>query len=161
MNSVAKFQQEANGPLHGGPSGVRLFDAEPRGTAARRRRRRVFAADRIPPAFVPREDEWLLVPLYHIYGSEPLSRHTPGVAERAPEPYVALSPAEAETAGFFAGQLLTVTLPSGELRLPLRLVDGLAHGVAGLPVGLAGLPYVALPAFASLAPETPERSGRA
>ncbi len=157
VNSVAKFQQEANGPLHGGPSGVRLFAAE--GTPAEPPA--FFAADRIPPAFVPREDEWLIVPLYHIYGSEPLSRHTPGVAERAPGPYVALSPAEAETAGFFAGQLLTVTLPSGELRLPLRLVDGLAQGVAGLPAGLAGLPYVALPAFASLAPETPERSARA
>ena len=59
---------------------VRLFAAE--GTSAEPPA--FFAADRIPPAFVPHEGEWLLVPLHHIYGSEPLSGHTPGVAERAP-----------------------------------------------------------------------------
>ena len=94
--------------------------------------------------------------MHHIYGSEPLSMHTPGVAERAPEPYVALSPEGARAAGFAAGQTLTVTLPGGEMPLPLRIVEGLPEGVAGLPVGLAGLPYVALPAFAGLSAPTPE-----
>lgn len=97
--------------------------------------------------------------------------HTPGVSERAPEPYVALSPEGAETAGFVAGQSVTVTLPGergtkpgGGLKLPLRLVDGLPAGVAGLPLGLEGLPYVHLPTFAGLAAsasEEPEGDDRA
>ena len=173
ISSITRFQEEVNGPLRGGPSGTRLFDsvdaagdegagdgpatdghddAAGDGRAAARTAA-FFAADLIPPLFAPREGEWLLVPLHHIYGSEPLSMHTPGVAERAPEPYVALSPDEAHAAGFVAGQRLTVSLPEGTRGLPLRLLDGLARGVAGLPVGLPDLPYAALPAFATLAAE--------
>jgi NADH-quinone oxidoreductase subunit G len=37
----------------------------------------------IPSAFEPREGEWLLVPMYHIFGSDELSLSAPGIAELA------------------------------------------------------------------------------
>ena len=38
--------------------------------------------DRIPPPFEPQADEWLCVPLHHIFGSEELSVLSPAIAER-------------------------------------------------------------------------------
>ena len=46
----------------------------------------------VPSAFVPRNGTWLLVPLHHIFGSEQLSSLAPGIAERAPRPFVGLNP---------------------------------------------------------------------
>ena len=46
---------------------------------------------RVPKVFAPSRDDWLLVPLYHVFGSEELSFSSPGIAELAPKPYVALN----------------------------------------------------------------------
>ena len=59
-------------------------------TIARRRCRRASSSSprltngqayfsAIPAAFEPREGEWLLVPMYHIFGSDELSLPAPGI----------------------------------------------------------------------------------
>jgi NADH-quinone oxidoreductase subunit G len=126
--ALHRFQEEIEGPLRGGTPGVRLISpragAEPPWW-------------RDPPGpFRRREGEWRIVPLFHVFGSEPLSMLSPGVAERAPAPYVALAPADAEALGVASGQAVTV---DGIARtLPVRVVPELTPGTAGLPVGLLG-----------------------
>jgi NADH-quinone oxidoreductase subunit G len=128
MQSVNRFQDEIAGVLKGGVPGVRLL--EPAGTPD--------GAVAIPPAFVPGAGEWLLVPLYHIFGSDPLSMASPAVASLAPKPYVALNPEDAASLGVAEGQDVSVAA----YRLPVRIMDELPRGVAGLP---AGLPPVTAP----------------
>ena len=92
VQALNKFQEEVAGPLRGGDPGVRLIEppAAPGAAAARLRRRR---------AFRPAGRRLLAVPLHHIYGSEELSMLSPPVAGRAPAPYLALGPRDAERLG--------------------------------------------------------------
>jgi NADH-quinone oxidoreductase subunit G len=86
IQATNKYQTEVAGPLRGGDPGVRLL--EPAGDGAQ-------VSIFIPPSFRQRSGEWLLVPLFHIFGSEELTQHAPAVAELLPRPYVALNSEEA------------------------------------------------------------------
>jgi NADH-quinone oxidoreductase subunit G len=143
VQALNKFQDEVGGPLRGGDPGQRLI--EPAAGA------RASYFHEIPPAFQPREGEWLVVPLYHIFGSEELSIHTPGVAERAPQPYLALNPADAVVLQAREGEEVELVLDGAVRRLPVRLHAALSRGVAGLPAGLRELPWAAVPGWGRIA----------
>ncbi len=134
IQAVNKFQSEIGGPLHGGPSGVRLIEPE---TGV------VYSPGARP--FEPRENEWLAVPLHHIFGSEELSRHAPAVAELAPAPYVALNAAAAARLEAEPGIEVEVSIDETAWRLPLQVRPELPDGLAGLPAGIPPLAGVALP----------------
>jgi NADH-quinone oxidoreductase subunit G len=132
--AVNKFQEEIAGPLRGGNPGVRLI--EPGAGNG-------FFTD-VPPAFRPRQGEWLLVPCYRIFGSEELSREAPGVAQLAPEPYVALHPEDA--AGF--GRYVEI---AGR-RVAVAADPDLPRGVAGVPAGMPPFEGLDLPLWGRILP---------
>ncbi len=141
-SGLHKLQEEVNGPLRGGPVGARLLD----GAAAAE----AFATMPAAPLTAPgrrqrRPGEWLLVPLHHIFGSDDLSMYSPGVAERAPEPYIGLNDADARRLELEEGDWLLAWLPWLDVRVPWRRLPSLPDGVAGLPVGLPGMPFADLP----------------
>jgi NADH-quinone oxidoreductase subunit G len=133
IQAVNKYQSEIAGPLRDGAAGVRLIEPARDGMA-------FFSS--IPPAFQARNGEWLLVPLFHIFGSEEFSRFAPAVAEVCSQPYVGLNPDEAGAFG-----------PEAELlgrRLPVKVASGLPKGVAGLPSGFPGLEGLELPVWSRI-----------
>jgi NADH-quinone oxidoreductase subunit G len=146
-NGLHKLQEEVEGPLRGGPAGTRLLDgphaagrpAPPPGDTA-------AASPQGPPAFTPHPGEFLLVPVHHIFGSDDLSMYEPGIAGRAPRPYVAANGAAAEELGLADGDPVTLWLPWMDFATHFRLLPSLPDGVAGVPMGLPRMPYVALPA---------------
>jgi NADH-quinone oxidoreductase subunit G len=140
IQAVNKFQEEIGGPLRGGPAGVRLVEP---GAG-------VVSAPGVKP-FAARDGEWLAVPLYHIFGSEELSRQAPAVAELAPEPYVALNAGAAARLEAEPGALLDVTIDGAVLRLPLRIRPELPDGLLGLPAGVPPVEGVSFPAWARIA----------
>jgi len=141
--ALGRFQIEVGGPLHGGDPGRRLVAPAPAEGSP-------YFKD-VPAAFVPREGEWLVVPAWHIFGSEELSVLAPGIAELAPKPYVAVGPEAAARLGVGEGDEVTLTVGALVERLPVRVRPALAEGLAALPVGLPGMPVVALPAWGRLA----------
>jgi NADH-quinone oxidoreductase subunit G len=124
--------------LRGGDAGVRIFEP------AAANGQPYFNA--IPSAFEPREGEWLLVPIYHIFGSDELSLSAPGIAELAPKPYVALN-----TADVTEGTEVQVSCAGGTFRLPVRIRPDLPPGVAGLSAGIPPLAGIWLPAWGKIA----------
>ncbi|MFP3942034.1 MAG: NADH-quinone oxidoreductase subunit G, partial [Thermoanaerobaculia bacterium] len=99
-----------------------------------------------PPA--GRAGRLRVVALHHVFGGEELFARSPAVAERAPVPYLALHP---EDAGVLTeGDEAVLELPDGTEHLPVRLRDDLPRGIAGLPVGLPGIAYHALPALGTV-----------
>ncbi len=133
VQSVNKFQIEVDGPLRGGDPGVRLLEPAA-GTGS-------FSYPE-PPDPVRRDaGEFRVVRLHHVFGSEELSVRSPGVAERAPSPYLAINPADAEALGVADGDPLRAVVAGTERTLPARLVDGFPRGAVGVPVGLPGLPH--------------------
>jgi NADH-quinone oxidoreductase subunit G len=150
VQSLNKFQSEVAGPLVGGDPGKRLI--EPAAVSE------VSYYGHVPQAFHPRRDEWKILPFFHIFGSEELSIYTPGIAQLAPAPYLALNQTDAEKLHLEEGEVVEVTLGEISQNLPIRLVESLPSGVAGLPVGLAGMPALALPDWGRVGPGASEES---
>jgi NADH-quinone oxidoreductase subunit G len=67
------------------------------------------------------------------------------VAERAPVPYVMLNNEDALEINIQENELLSFEVDAQVYRLPVRLNPSMAKGMAGLPYGLKGLPFVELP----------------
>jgi len=123
------------GPLRQGDPGVRTIE---------RNGARFSFFDQLPGAFEIRQDEWLVVPLNHIFGSEELSRSAPAVAELSPEPYIALNPDDASRFG-----------KEVELfgrRLPVKIAKDLPRGLAGIPAGMPSFAGLDLPAWSRISP---------
>ncbi len=129
VQSLNKFQSEVGGALTGGDPGVRLLEPGANGYAA--------YSEEIPVPFERRDGEFLVVPLYHIYGSEESSAAAPAVAERCPEPYAALNLEDARTLEVEEGALVEIEFDRALYRLPARLSAGMASGVIGVPMGIA------------------------
>ncbi|MBC6989021.1 NADH-quinone oxidoreductase subunit NuoG [Hymenobacter sp. BT491] len=142
IQSTNKYQQEIGGHLHGGDPGVRLI--EPAAKAAE-----AFFAS-APEEFQPLAGHLLLLPVHHTFGSEELSMHAPGIHERAPSPYVMLNANDALAMKLAVGEPLEFNVGGQAYRLPVRISPDFPSGTAGLPVGLPGVPYAELPAWAIL-----------
>lgn len=143
VQALNKFQSEVGGPLCGGDPGMRLI--EPCSAGAK-----YFTS--VPEPFEPRLGQWLLVPLYHIFGSEELSVLGPAVAQRVPEPYLRLNPTESAKLGIRDGSSVVVSVGNRTLSLIVKIVPSLPDGAAGLPVGLVGLEGISLPAWGRISP---------
>ena len=139
IQSVNKFQEEIAGPLRGGDAGVRLLEPPAEG------RDSYFAA--APAAFASRSGEWLLVPIYHIFGTEELSRLAPGIQELASKPYIALNPEDADRLQVQSGGQVSTTLAGKILTLPVQVRSNIPKGIAGLPAGVLPLGGLDLPAW--------------
>jgi NADH-quinone oxidoreductase subunit G len=142
VRAVNKFQDEVGGPLRGGDPGIRLI--EPTLGAV------PHYFDGVPEAFAPRAGEWLIVPLHEIFGSEELSRLAPAVAERVPQPYLALNTDDAACLHIAEGAMVTITLAGEVFHLPLKVRPGLSPGVAGMVAGLCGSIGNLLPVWGAL-----------
>jgi NADH-quinone oxidoreductase subunit G len=142
VQSVNKFQNEVGGALRGDDPGLRLLAPDGMDKQA-------YSRD-IPSAFETREGQWLAVPLWHVFGSEELSRLAPAIAALIPSPYVAVNPDDDDLTRFVEGQIVQFSLQNRELRLPLKYDRSLPPGVAGLPAGLQETAGIALPAWGAI-----------
>ncbi len=140
--ALARLQQGVDQPLPGGDPGRRLV--EPADVAS------TPAFFEPPEAFAPARGEHLVVPLHHIFGSEELSAHAPGIASCAPRPFLGLGPEGAAALGLSEGGAVLLEVDGRELSLPVEILPALAPGVAALPVGLPGLEGVFPPFSARL-----------
>ena len=144
MQAINHYQSEVGGPLRGGDPGRRLIEPGA-GTPPP-------YFDRIPPPFEPQADEWLCVPLHHIFGSEELSVLAPAIAERMPRRMRRARPetiSSAQTSR--TATRSTVTVGDGSHRLIVREVLSMPSGIAGVLVGLPSAPWLPLPARARIA----------
>ena len=141
VQSLNKFQDEVGGILSGGSPGRRLIEAA---VGAE-----VVYFQQVPEAFVPRQHEYLTIPLHHIFGSDELSRMAPAILERTPSPYLALNAALAQKFNVGEGQSLQIELDGDLLQLPTHLLDSLPDGIVGLLVGLPTIP-AALPIWSKV-----------
>jgi NADH-quinone oxidoreductase subunit G len=141
IQALNKFQEEVGGPLRNERPGIRLITPQ-NGTESR------YVAD-IPRRFERRDDYWLILPLYHIFGSEELSARSGPIQERMPNSYLALSPEDASAQKIVEGQEVTLVLGERLFRLPVALHSSLPPGIAGLPA-LPALAGVSLPAWSRI-----------
>ncbi len=136
VQALNRFQEEIAGPVRGGDPGKRLIEP------AAKADNRYF--ETIPDPFDKKEGELLLVPMRHIFGSEELSAHTPGIAELTPSPYLAINPNDAGVFHVKEGDEVEVKMNEDMLLATVRFDSSLESGLAGIPVGLPAFPAVAV-----------------
>ena len=142
--AINKYQIEVGGELHGGNPGKRLFEPGLNSKAE--------YFNSTPSAYSLKEGEgqYMVLPLYHIFGSDELNALSPAVAERVPQPYIALNDSDAAKAGIEEGAIVEVLLSGNKKWLPVKLKMGLPQGTAGLPKGLRETAGIAYPFFTTL-----------
>ncbi|WP_432714207.1 NADH-quinone oxidoreductase subunit NuoG [Pedobacter sp.] len=139
--SVHKYQVEVGGPLKGGDTGLRLFNTQSV--------QEIAFTNTVPSPFRASAGEWQIILLPHLFGSEELSIYSSGIAERSPQPYIAISSNDAEALNIKENELLQLQLFSGErlaerYSLPVKIKEEIQDGLAGIPQhldGLIGIPY--------------------
>lgn len=141
--AINKYQIEIGGPLHGGDPGKRLI--EPAASS----RMEYFSAG--TDGKTRPQDRWLLVPVYHIFGSDELSRHAEGIAELSPSPYLLMSIADISSLGLTKASYVNVSFEDDHtVRLPVKPDLGLPQGTAGYPVGLKGMDVAGFPGYVKI-----------
>jgi NADH-quinone oxidoreductase subunit G len=136
-----KFQEEIAGPLRGGNPGVRLF--EPQAPAGE------YFSD-IPKPFQRRDGEWLIVPLYYIFGSEELSIHSPGVKQLSPTAYLAINEQDAKELGLRDEGKVEFVIGTVAHQASVRIRPDLPSGVAGIPAGIGPFQGSPLPTWSRI-----------
>jgi NADH-quinone oxidoreductase subunit G len=124
VQALNKFQQEVGGALDGGDPGKRLIDPTNNEPAT-------YFKD-IPKTFKRKDDEFLVVPLFHIYGSEELSMFSPSIAEIAPAQYLVMSPEDASRINAADADIIELTVAANKHQLEVRISSGLPVGIVGL-----------------------------
>jgi NADH-quinone oxidoreductase subunit G len=137
IQATNTYQKEIGGPLRGGDPGVRMF--EPASSNG------LSYFEGIPSGFEPRNGEWLLVPMYYIFGSDELSLVAPGINELATVPHVAVKARD-----FTEGEKVEVRCAGATFQLPVRIRPDLPLGVAGLPAGVSPIVGLDLPAWGTI-----------
>lgn len=142
VQSINKYQKEIAGPLRDGDPGIRLIEPSSNGAPH-------YFTD-LPAAFIPLQHHLWMVALHHIFGSEELSARGKAVSRRVPDHYVMLNQQDADALSLSRGSVLEFEVDRHTYALPVAVNDSLPKGVAGLPYGLPGLPFIDLPAWAIL-----------
>lgn len=120
-----KYQDKVGGHLKNGDSGVRLFD----------RINRLPKREYVAPDFDDVEPVSQLVPIYNIFASDNLTSRSYVVASQLIEPMFTVANDDAKLWQLQSGDKLTVKVNNTAVTLPIKLVDYLADGCIGYPVG--------------------------
>jgi NADH-quinone oxidoreductase subunit G len=84
----------------------------------------------------------IIVPRYHVFGSEELSAMAPGIASRIGPPSLALSPLECEKRGLRAGGMARLIVDGAEPMELTVVVTRIPDGIASVPMGVPGMPVL-------------------
>jgi NADH-quinone oxidoreductase subunit G len=144
VQAINKYQIEVGGALHGGNPGKRLFEIDEDSE--------VVYFDLLSDCPLLKAGEYMILPLYHIFGSDELSAQSPAIVERVPQAYIGMNDDDALNASIKEGSILEIALNGKLSWLPVKLNLGLPKGVAGLPKGLPQTAGIHFPFVTTLKP---------
>ena len=97
----------------------------------------------IPAAFELRNGEVLIVPAYHVFGSEELSILSPGIAERAPKPYIAINADDANryviSVKVIFFRIMESSIAGSDFKIACQRTCGIPYGLPDLQ--WSGVPF--------------------
>jgi NADH-quinone oxidoreductase subunit G len=91
------------------------------------------------------KDEWLIISVYQIFGSDELSSVSPSMLERIPEPFVVMNQKDADILTLRDGDSVQLETIKIKLKVKVKIENSLVQGLAGLSVNLPGMPFVDVP----------------
>ncbi len=137
VQAMNKYMDEPAGSNPGGNPGVLLFSGkdglEP------------DFYKNLPEPFKYRPEELFVVPVNLIFGSEELSSKSRSVSERIPEPFIILNARETKRLKVTDSEFIKLTVNQVVIKASIKTDDALPDGIAGLFIGVTGIPFLYLP----------------
>ncbi|MFO0701247.1 MAG: NADH-quinone oxidoreductase subunit NuoG [Nitrospira sp.] len=124
IQAVNTYQDEVGGPLRDEMPGVRLL--EPVATNIP-----VWFTS-IPRTFQPAPQQWLLLPLFAVFGSDELSNRAPTIVERIAEPFLSLHPSDGARLSLENHSTIDLAIQGTTYALAVRFESSTPVGTAGL-----------------------------
>lgn len=138
VQAMYKYLDVPDGSLKGGDPGVRLIES------AKGSKNIYFSYKELVPE--RQKDEWLIVPVYQIFGSEELSSLSPSVLQKTLQPFVLMNKMDAEVLILKEGDVVKLEILNNNSIVKVKIDNSIKHGLAGLSVNLPGMKFVDLPA---------------
>ena len=137
VQAVNKYLDEPNGKMKDGNSGIRLIEK------AKNPNKTYFKNNY--QTLELKKGEWQIVPVNQIFGSEELSSAAETLTKRIPEPFVYLNPKDAEELQVKNEEMIQLEISTIRLKIKVKIEVSIGKGIAGLTVGLPGMPFIDLP----------------
>jgi NADH-quinone oxidoreductase subunit G len=128
---------DIDGSLKGGNPGIRLI--EPSGVG-----KNVYFGQVTQDRKI-NKDEWMIVPVYRIFGSDELSSDSPSIAQKIEKPFVLMNQKDADVISLKEGDSVQLEISKVRLTLKVKIENSLQNGMAGLSVNLPGMPFIDIP----------------
>jgi NADH-quinone oxidoreductase subunit G len=142
VQSMNFYLDEPNGSLKGGDPGIRLIETSEKPELS------FFIPNLLP--FTQKPDEWLMVPVYQIFGSEELSSAAPAITKRIQSPFILMNKQDADRIGKNENDILKVDISQKSIGVKLKIDPVIPSGIAGLSFGLPGIPFIDLPCWGKI-----------
>ena len=137
VQSLYNYLDEPNGSMKGGDPGIRLIES------GERNKNSYFEIN--PQAFEYKSDEWLVIPVYQIFGSEELSSSSSAIAQRIQESFLILNHKDAEIFDIKDGEPIRLEIMGQSLKIKIKIENSQRQGIAGLSVNLRGMQFIDMP----------------
>jgi NADH-quinone oxidoreductase subunit G len=131
------YLNEPGGSMKGGDPGIRLFEP----SVENQHKYMIVSAHKSDIL----KDEWVVIPIYQIFGSEELSALSPSVLQRIPEPFILMNQKDADEINLKEGDVTQLDILKTRISLKVKIDNTLETGLTGLTVNLPGMPYFDLP----------------
>jgi len=137
VQAMYNYLDEPNGSMKGGDPGIRLIEP------GKEHDDSYFHINH--RTFKFKKDEWLIVPVYQIFGSEELSSASISITQRIKEPFLYINQIDAEGLSIKDGEEIRLEVPGNILRIKTKIEKSIMQGMAGLSVNLPGMQFIDLP----------------
>jgi NADH-quinone oxidoreductase subunit G len=137
VQAMYNYLDEPSGSMKGGDPGIRIFEQ-----AEWIKHIYFDQTNQIPEL---KKDEWLIVPVYRIFGSEELSSVSPSIVQRTSEPFVLMNQDDTDLIGANNGDYVQMETGKLKLKVKVNIAMSIRKGLAGLSVNLPGMPFVDIP----------------
>ena len=142
VQAMYNYLDEPNGSMKGGDPGIRMIEP------ALEQNSSFFKID--SKTFEYQKDEWLIIPVYQVFGSEELSSLGSAIIQRIQEPFLFLNQKDAEILSVMSGEVIHLEAGGIKLKIKVIIENSLRQGIAGLSVNLPGMPFIDLPGRGNL-----------
>jgi len=137
VQAVNKYLDEPNGKMKGGDSGIKLIEPVTNTQAI------YFKPEN--HAIVLQKGEWLIIPVFQIFGSDELSSSAATLAKRIPEPFVYMNPDDSIAFDVKTGDFIQLEIASNHFKIKVKVEESIGKNIAGLSFQLPGMPFIDLP----------------
>jgi NADH-quinone oxidoreductase subunit G len=126
-----------DGSLKGGDPGIRLIELSQTG-------KNVYFKQVADNQEI-HSDEWLILPVYRIFGSDELSSVGASIIQKISKPFVLINQQDADRIALKEGDSVQLEIIKIILTLVVKIDNNLPEGIAGISVNLPGMPFIDIP----------------